>query len=90
MPDYQVAGIATRRAFIKQNGDAVRGFIKAMIEATATFKNDPAAALKFTKERLKIDEPAVIRRDPEKLPALHAHGTVSEPRRHRRHQIIPE
>jgi len=60
VPDYQVAGIVTRRAFIKQNGDAVRGFIKAMIEATATFKNDPAAARKVMKERLKIDDPLVI------------------------------
>ncbi|HVO93074.1 MAG TPA: ABC transporter substrate-binding protein [Terriglobales bacterium] len=60
VPDYQVAGIVTRRAFIKQNGDAVRGFIKAIIEATATFKNDPVTARKVMKERLKIDDPAVI------------------------------
>jgi len=60
VPDYQVAGIVTRRAFIKQNGDVVRGFIKAIIEATATFKNEPATARKVMKERLKIDDPAVI------------------------------
>jgi NitT/TauT family transport system substrate-binding protein len=60
VPEYQVAGIVTRRAFIKQNGDAVRGFIKAMIEATAMFKNDPASTRKVMKERLKIDDPLVI------------------------------
>jgi ABC-type nitrate/sulfonate/bicarbonate transport system substrate-binding protein len=60
VPEYQVAGIVTRRAFIKQNGEAVRGFIKAMIEATAAFKNDPASARKVMKERLKIDDAAVI------------------------------
>lgn len=58
--DYQVAGIVTRRSFIKQNGDAVRGFLKAVIEATATFKNDPATARKVMRERLKIDDPSVI------------------------------
>src|ERR1051325_4811140 len=60
VPDYQVAGIVTRRAFIQQHGDVVRGFIKAIIEATATFKNEPATARKVMKERLKIDDPAVI------------------------------
>jgi ABC-type nitrate/sulfonate/bicarbonate transport system substrate-binding protein len=60
VPEYQVAGIVTRRAFIKQNGEAVRGFIKAMIEATAVFKNETASARKVMKERLKIDDPLVI------------------------------
>src|SRR5215467_10366996 len=60
VPDYQVAGIVTRRSFIKQNGDSVRGFLKAIIEATATFKNDPATARKVMRERLKIDDSAVI------------------------------
>jgi len=60
VPDYQVAGIVTRRSFIKQNGESVRGFLKAIIEATATFKNDPATARKVMRERLKIDDSAVI------------------------------
>jgi NitT/TauT family transport system substrate-binding protein len=60
VPDYQVAGIVTRRAFIKQNPDVVRGFIKAIADATATFKNDPAYAKKIMRERLKIDDQAVI------------------------------
>src|SRR5215467_9808947 len=37
VPDYQVAGVVTRRSFIKQNTEVVRGFIKAIAEATATF-----------------------------------------------------
>ena len=60
VPDYQVAGIVTRRSFIKQNGESVHGFLKAIIEATATFKNDPATARKVMRERLKIDDSAVI------------------------------
>ncbi len=43
IPDYQVAGIVTRRAFIKQNTEAVRGFVKAIGEATAVFKTDAAS-----------------------------------------------
>ena len=60
VPDYQVAGVVTRRTFIKQNGDAARGFIKAIAEATATFKNDPGYVKKVMRERLKIDDPLVI------------------------------
>jgi NitT/TauT family transport system substrate-binding protein len=60
VPDYQVAGIVTRRAFLRQNTDAVRGFIKAIAEATAIFKQDPGSAKKVMKERLKIDDPVVV------------------------------
>jgi ABC-type nitrate/sulfonate/bicarbonate transport system substrate-binding protein len=60
VPDYQVAGIVTRRAFLRQHTDTVRGFIKAMAEATAIFKTDSSASRKVMKERLKIDDPAVI------------------------------
>src|SRR5262249_1814051 len=42
VPDYQVAGVVPRRSFIKQNHEIVRGFVKAIAEATATFKSDPA------------------------------------------------
>lgn len=60
VPDYQVAGVVTRRAFLRQNTAAVRGFVKAIAEATATFKQDPAYAKKVMRERLKIDDPLVI------------------------------
>jgi NitT/TauT family transport system substrate-binding protein len=60
VPEYQVAGVVTRRAFIKQHGDAVRGFIKAIAEAMAIFRNDPGSVKKVMKERLKIDDPLVI------------------------------
>src|SRR5438552_14599449 len=46
VPDYQVAGVVTRRAFLRQNTDAVRGFVRAIAEATAMFKNDPGSARK--------------------------------------------
>src|SRR5437870_7198981 len=60
VPDYQVAGVVTRRAFLRQNTDAVRGFIKAIAEATATFRNDPGYVKKVMRERLKIDDPLII------------------------------
>jgi ABC-type nitrate/sulfonate/bicarbonate transport system substrate-binding protein len=60
VPDYQVAGVVTRRAFIKQNADVVRGFVKAIAEAMALFRKDSNAVMKVMKERLKIDDPLVI------------------------------
>jgi ABC-type nitrate/sulfonate/bicarbonate transport system substrate-binding protein len=60
VPNYQVAGVVTTRAFLRQNTDAVRGFLKAIAEATATFRIDPGFVKKVMRERLKIDDPAVI------------------------------
>jgi len=60
VPDYQVAGVVTRRAFLKQNAEVVRGFIKAVAEAMAIFRNDPGFVKKVMRERLKIDDPLVI------------------------------
>jgi len=60
VPEYQVAGVVTRRAFIKQNTEVVRGFVKAIAEATAVFKNDSTSVKKVMRERLKIDDPAVV------------------------------
>ena len=60
VPDYQVAGVVTRRAFIRQQPDAVRGFVKAIAEAMATFRNEPGYVKKVMRERLKIDDPLVI------------------------------
>jgi NitT/TauT family transport system substrate-binding protein len=60
VPEYQVAGVVTRRAFIKQNPEVVRSFVKAIAEAMALFRNDPEAVQKVMKERLKISDPLVI------------------------------
>ena len=60
VPDYQVAGVVTRRAFIRQNPEVVRGFVKAIAEAMVLFRNDPESVRKVMKERLKIDDPLVI------------------------------
>ena len=60
VPEYQVAGIVTRRAFIKQNTEAVRGFVKAIAEAMQLFRRDPESVQKVMKQRLKIDDPLVI------------------------------
>ena len=60
VPEYQVAGVVTRRAFIKQNPDIVRGFVKAIAEAMVLYGRDPESVRKVMKERLKIDDPLVI------------------------------
>ncbi len=60
VPEYQVAGVVTRRTFIKQQPDVVRGFLKAIGEATATFRNDAAFVKKVMRERLRIDDPLVV------------------------------
>jgi ABC-type nitrate/sulfonate/bicarbonate transport system substrate-binding protein len=60
VPEYQVAGVVTRRAFIKQNPEVVRGFIKAIAEARSIFINDANYVKKIMRERLKIDDPAVV------------------------------
>src|SRR5262249_57405559 len=41
VPDYQVAGVVTRRSFIKQNPAIVRGFINPIAQPTPTFINSP-------------------------------------------------
>jgi NitT/TauT family transport system substrate-binding protein len=60
VPEYQVAGVVTRRAFIKQNPDVVRGFVKAIAQAMMLFRYDPESVMKVMKTRLKIDDPLVI------------------------------
>lgn len=59
IPDYQAAGVVTRRSFIRQNPELVRHFIRAMGEAIAIFKTDLEFSKKIIKERLKIDNPLV-------------------------------
>jgi ABC-type nitrate/sulfonate/bicarbonate transport system substrate-binding protein len=60
VPEYQVAGVVTRRAFIKQHTEVVRGVVKAIAEAMAVFRSDSNSVKKVMKERLKIDDPLVI------------------------------
>ncbi|HEV8722026.1 MAG TPA: ABC transporter substrate-binding protein [Candidatus Binatia bacterium] len=60
VPEYQVAGIVTRRAFIKQNPDVVRGFVKAIAEAMALFRKDPESVKQVMKTRFKVDDQLVI------------------------------
>ena len=87
IPEYQVAGVVTRRAFIRQHTEAVRGFIKAIAEAMATFRNDPGYVKKVMKERLRIDDPLVIE-ETQELSALHAQDSVPEPGGYRRDQSV--
>jgi NitT/TauT family transport system substrate-binding protein len=59
IPDYQSAGVVTRKLFLRQNPEVARNFVRAMGEAIAVFKNDLAYSKKIIKERLKIDDALV-------------------------------
>ncbi len=56
IPDYQSAGVVTRKLFLRQNPEISRNFVRAMGEAIAVFKNDAAYSKKIIKDRLKIDD----------------------------------
>ena len=56
IPDYQAAGVVTRKLFLRQNPEISRNFVRAVSEAIAVFKNDPAYSKKIIKSRLKIDD----------------------------------
>ena len=59
IPDYQSAGVVTRKAFLRQNPEISRNFVRAMGEAIAVFKTDVAFSKKVIKDRLKIDDALV-------------------------------
>jgi NitT/TauT family transport system substrate-binding protein len=73
VPDYQVAGVVTRRAFLRQNTEPVRGFIKAIAEATAIFRKDSSFVKKVMRERLKIDDALVIEETQKNYPRYMPH-----------------
>lgn len=56
IPDYQSAGVVTRKSFLRQNPEIARNFVRAMGEAIAVFKTDVAFSKKVIKDRLKIDD----------------------------------
>jgi NitT/TauT family transport system substrate-binding protein len=56
IPDYQSAGVVTRKLFLRQNSEVARNFVRAMGEAIAVFKNDAAYSKKIIKDRLKLDD----------------------------------
>ncbi len=56
IPDYQAACVVTRKFFLRQNPEISRNFVRAISEAIAVFKNDPAYSKKIIKNRLKIDD----------------------------------
>ena len=74
VPDYQVAGVVTRRAFIKQNTEVVRGFVRAIADAMAIFRNDPVFVKKVMRERLKIDDTLVIEETQKNYPRYMPHA----------------
>ncbi len=56
IPDYQSAGVVTRKAFLRQHPEVARNFVRAMCEAIAIFKTDLAFSKKIIKDRLRIDD----------------------------------
>ncbi len=60
IPDYQVTGVVTRRAFVKENEEVIRGFLKGITEAVAVFMNDPVYTKKIMQEKLKIQDRVVL------------------------------
>ena len=56
IPDYQSAGVVTSKAFLRQNPEVARNFVRAMGEAIAVFKTDVTFSKKVIKDRLKIDD----------------------------------
>jgi NitT/TauT family transport system substrate-binding protein len=59
IPDYQSAGVVTRKLFLRQQPEVARNFVRAMGEAIAVFKNDLPYSKKIIKDRLKIDDASV-------------------------------
>lgn len=59
IPDYQSAGVVTRKAFLRQSPEIARNFVRAMGEAIAVFKTDVTFSKKVIKDRLKIDDALV-------------------------------
>jgi ABC-type nitrate/sulfonate/bicarbonate transport system substrate-binding protein len=47
VPEYQVAGVVTRRTFVKQNPDVVRSFAKTIAEGMALFRSDPESVMRL-------------------------------------------
>lgn len=60
IPDYQVTGVVARRSYIKEHEDVIRGFLKGITEAIAVFKNDPGYTKKILREKIRIEDPAVL------------------------------
>jgi ABC-type nitrate/sulfonate/bicarbonate transport system substrate-binding protein len=89
IPEYQVAGVVTRRAFIKQNPEAVRGFVKAISQATAVFRNDAGYVKKIMRERLKIDDPVVVEETQRNYPRYMLEHPLPKWGGHRRNQSLP-
>jgi len=53
--DYPMTAVGVRRAFLKQNRNVVKNFVKAYAEATHVFMNDKEKGISIFKSRLKQD-----------------------------------
>lgn len=57
---YQSIGVGTTRAFIRENPDVVRRYVKSQIEAVHRLKTDREAGLKVLAQYLKVQERDIL------------------------------
>jgi ABC-type nitrate/sulfonate/bicarbonate transport system substrate-binding protein len=55
------SGIRTTRAWLKDNQDTARRFVKSMVEGIAVFKADRAAAYAAMQKWWNIQDPAILK-----------------------------
>jgi NitT/TauT family transport system substrate-binding protein len=87
---YQSAGVATTRAFIRENPDIVRRYVKSQIEAIHRIKTDREAALKVLAKYLALQDKQILERTyddistddripPKQYPTLEGIKNILEP-----------
>lgn len=87
---YQSTGVSTTRAFIRENPDIVRKYIKSQIEAIHRIKTDRATALKVLMKYLGPQDNDILAKSydelgsddkfpPKQYPTLEGIGNILEP-----------
>lgn len=60
IPDYQTTGVVTRRSYVRDHENVIRGILKGITEAIAVFKNDPVYTEKIMREKLRFQDPLIL------------------------------
>ncbi len=58
--DYPMTAVAVRRAFLQNNRDVVKRFMRAYAEGTYQFMHDKETGIKILRNRLKQDNPTAL------------------------------
>jgi NitT/TauT family transport system substrate-binding protein len=59
-PRYQLTAFVAKKSFLKKNGPAMEGFIKAVAEAIYYLKTNRAQGLKILGRHTRIDDPSLL------------------------------